>query len=115
MTARLTVLDGGQPAPLARWGFPEPFGTQEVMGEFSTTDTVTIGRHLPTRQVTTLVSTAPLGDLQRPYDGGPDRVDARGRSAQQFVVDVVVTRADERARVVARGQDIYAFTAPLGR
>ena len=109
----LTVLDGSRPAPLGRWDFPQPFGTQEVSGEFSTTDVVTIGRHLPTRQVTTMVSTAPLGDLQQPYDGGPERVDARGRSAQQFVVDVVVTRADERARVVARGQDIYAFTAPL--
>ena len=109
----LDIIDADQPAPRGRWDFPEPFGKQDVVGEFSTTDVITIARHLPVRQVTTLASSAPLGDLQQPYDGGPDRVDARGRSAQRFVVDVVATRAGERARVVARGRDIYAFTAPI--
>ena len=36
-----------------------------------------------------------------------------GRSNQHFVVDVVVTRGDERRRATVRGRDIYAISAPL--
>ncbi|MET8703771.1 saccharopine dehydrogenase, partial [Kitasatospora sp. NPDC004723] len=43
----------------------------------------------------------------------PAVVDERGRSAQTFLVDVVVRSGGAERRVVARGQDIYAVTAPL--
>jgi len=36
-----------------------------------------------------------------------------GRSVQNFVVEVVVTRGKERRRAIARGRDGYAVTAPL--
>jgi hypothetical protein len=36
-----------------------------------------------------------------------------GRSAQNFVVEVVVARGDEQRRAVTRGRDGYAVTAPL--
>ena len=36
-----------------------------------------------------------------------------GRSAETFVVDVVVRAGGAERRVVARGQDIYAVSAPL--
>jgi hypothetical protein len=39
--------------------------------------------------------------------------DERGRSSQIFVVDVVARRGRKERRVVARGQDIYAVTAPI--
>lgn len=40
-------------------------------------------------------------------------MDDRGRSSQTFLVDVVVRSGDDERRAVARGQDIYAVTAPL--
>ena len=43
----------------------------------------------------------------------PVAVDERGRSAQTFLVDVVVRSGDRERRAVASGQDIYAVTAPL--
>jgi hypothetical protein len=48
-----------------------------------------------------------------PDTPAPPAVDAHGRSAQTFLVDVVVRRGDRERRAVARGQDIYAVTAPL--
>jgi hypothetical protein len=43
----------------------------------------------------------------------PEPVDASGRSDQMFVVDVVVCAGGVERRATARGQDIYAVTAPL--
>jgi hypothetical protein len=40
-------------------------------------------------------------------------VDELGRSDQTFLVDVVVRSGGSERRAVARGQDIYAVTAPL--
>jgi hypothetical protein len=36
-----------------------------------------------------------------------------GRSAQNFVVEVVVSRGDDQRRACTRGRDGYAVTAPL--
>jgi hypothetical protein len=36
-----------------------------------------------------------------------------GRSRQHFLVEAVARRGDRERRAIARGQDIYAFTAPL--
>ena len=43
----------------------------------------------------------------------PTSVDDDGRSAQQFVVDVVVRRGPDTRRLSAAGRDIYAVTAPI--
>jgi hypothetical protein len=43
----------------------------------------------------------------------PTSVDEHGRSAQTFLVDVVVRSGGTERRAVASGQDIYAVTAPL--
>ncbi|CNE67967.1 Uncharacterised protein [Mycobacterium tuberculosis] len=45
--------------------------------------------------------------------GAPVAADERGRSAQTFVVDVVVRAGGGERRAVASGRDIYAVTAPL--
>jgi uncharacterized protein YbjT (DUF2867 family) len=110
---RLRILPGDQPPPSRTWDFPTPFGPQEVVGEFSTTDVVTIARHLDVADVQAFINRAPLADLDEPYSSGPQAADNSGRSAQRFVLDVVVRRGGERRRAVARGRDIYAFTAPI--
>jgi short subunit dehydrogenase-like uncharacterized protein len=100
-------------APIAEWDFPEPIGRQVVAAEFTTADSVTMSRHLGTPRIHEYMTLAPLGDLAAPDLSPPQAVDARGRSAQTFLVEAVVCRGTLQRRAVVRGQDIYAVTAPL--
>ncbi len=59
------------------------------------------------------MSTNALEDLHDADPSGPVAVDADGRSAQTFLVEVVARSADLERRAVASGQDIYAVTAPM--
>ncbi|MFI6323324.1 saccharopine dehydrogenase family protein [Nonomuraea sp. NPDC050556] len=110
---QLEVVPAEEPAPHASWTFGAPFGVQEVVGQFSTTDVITISRHLDTPQVNAYLNLTPLKDLSDPSPDGPQATDASGRSAQVFLVEVAVRRGDEERRASAQGQDIYAFTAPI--
>jgi short subunit dehydrogenase-like uncharacterized protein len=100
-------------APVVSWTFPPPIGTQEVAGEFTMADSVTIPRHLKVSEIRTYMTLAPLKDLDDPDLSPPPATDKTGRSAQTFLVEVVARAGSEKRRVVARGRDIYAFTAPL--
>jgi hypothetical protein len=55
----------------------------------------------------------PLADLHDPAVPSPTAADETGRSAQQFLMDVVVRRGAEKRHAMAAGRDIYATTAPL--
>ena len=48
---RLRVLAGDEPPQRRTWTFAEPFGEQDVVGRFSTTDVVTIAQHLDTERI----------------------------------------------------------------
>jgi NAD(P)-dependent dehydrogenase (short-subunit alcohol dehydrogenase family) len=100
-------------APILDWPFPAPIGTQAVVGEFTTADSVTIPRHLRTPEIRTYMTLAPLKDLDDPDLSPPPATDNSGRSAQTFLVEVVARSGGEERRAVARGRDIYAITAPL--
>ncbi|SCG76386.1 saccharopine dehydrogenase family protein [Micromonospora coxensis] len=100
-------------APVTQWTFPAPTGTQAVVAEFTMADSATIPTHLKTPDIRTYMSVAAVADLRAADASPPVAVDEQGRSAQTFVVEVVVARAGETRRAVARGQDIYAVTAPL--
>jgi short subunit dehydrogenase-like uncharacterized protein len=54
-----------------------------------------------------------IADVLNPSTPPPKAADAMGRSSQNFVVEVVVTRGDEQRRALTRGRDGYATTAPL--
>jgi short subunit dehydrogenase-like uncharacterized protein len=110
---RLRVLAGDEPPPRGTWRFAEPFGTQEVVGRFSSADVVTISQHLDTARIDAFLNVAPLKDLGDPDTTGPQAADERGRSAQVFLVEVVVRRGEEERRAAARGRDIYAISAPI--
>ncbi|MGW0467893.1 saccharopine dehydrogenase family protein [Streptomyces sp. NPDC003027] len=110
---RLRVLAGDEPPPRGTWTFAEPFGPQDVVGQFSTTDVVTISQHLDTARIDAFLNTTPLKDLGDPEAEGPRAVDADGRSSQVFLVEVVVRQGSQERRASARGRDIYAFTAPI--
>jgi hypothetical protein len=113
MDHHLAIHAPDEPAPTGTWLFPAPFGLQEVVGEFSTVDVVTIPRHLNTAKISAWINRAPLIDLSAPNPSGPEAADASGRSAQIFIVEVVARRDGEERRAIARGRDIYAITAPI--
>jgi hypothetical protein len=102
----------GNPPSTSAWTFPEPFGVQEVT-EVPLTETIVIGRHLRVSHLHTYLNLAPLRDLRDSSTPPPEAADETGRSAQIFLVDVIVRNGMDTRRAIARGRDIYAFTAPL--
>jgi len=90
--------------PSLEWAFPEPLGTRPVLGEFSMADIVTIPRHLEVPSVTSYMTV----DAAQGLAAAAER-----DAAETFVVDVRVRRGGEERRAVARGEDIYAVSAPL--
>ncbi|MEV6977464.1 saccharopine dehydrogenase NADP-binding domain-containing protein [Kitasatospora sp. NPDC093806] len=99
--------------PVLEWRFPEPLGARAVIGEFTMVDVVTVGSHLAVPEVRTYMTVEAARDVADPDTRAPAAVDESGRSAQTFLVDVVVRRGGEERRAAASGRDIYAVTAPL--
>jgi short subunit dehydrogenase-like uncharacterized protein len=112
------VVVGGQLAPVAlppaekHWNFGDPLMSQ-LMVELPLSEIILIARHVQTAELHTYLSSVALSDIRDPATPAPKAADARGRSPQRFVVEVVVTRGGESRRIIARGRDIYAFSAPL--
>jgi saccharopine dehydrogenase-like NADP-dependent oxidoreductase len=98
--------------PTLEWPFPDTLGTRAVI-EFTMADVVTIPSHLSIPEVRTYMTIEAASDVSAPDTPTPTAVDERGRSAQTFLVDVVVRSGGTERGAVARGQDIYAVTAPL--
>ncbi|MFK0289815.1 saccharopine dehydrogenase family protein [Streptomyces sp. NPDC090442] len=98
---------------ILEWPFPAPLGPQDVIAEFTMADVVTVPSHLAVPEVRTYMTASAAADLSAPDAPAPAAVDERGRSAQTFVVDVLVRSGGTERRVVAAGQDIYAVSAPL--
>jgi hypothetical protein len=107
---RLSVL--AEPPPKQTWYFPPPFGKQDVI-TLPLAETVIISRHLSVPEIHAYMNLAPLADLHNPNTPGPTRADERGRSAQEFLIEVKVRRGIEERRAIAAGRDIYAVTAPI--
>jgi saccharopine dehydrogenase-like NADP-dependent oxidoreductase len=100
-------------APAAEWTFPAPLGKQPVIAEFTMADTVTISRHLKVPVIRSYMTATAVKDLTHPNPQAPVASDDSGLSTQTFVVEVLVRRGGEERRAIARGRDIYGFTAPL--
>ncbi|MFC8678586.1 saccharopine dehydrogenase family protein [Streptomyces griseorubiginosus] len=100
-------------APTAQWNFPEPVGSRPVIAEFTMADVVTVAQHLAVPDVTTYMTTQAVQDIADPDTPAPTATDEKGRSDQTFLIDAVVRSAGAERRATARGQDIYAVTAPL--
>jgi saccharopine dehydrogenase-like NADP-dependent oxidoreductase len=96
-----------------KWLFPEPLGHRAVIADFTMADVVTVPSHVAVPEVRTYMTVEAARDLAGQDTPAPEAVDALGRSDQTFVVDVVVRAGGVERRATARGQDIYAVTAPL--
>ena len=112
------MVTGGRLAPVPaspvqkRWNFAEPLGDQAVV-EVPFSEILLISRHVKTAELHAYLTQVALADVLDPATPPPKAADAMGRSAQHFVVEVVVTRGDEHRRAISRGRDGYAVTAPL--
>lgn len=117
-TARRQVLIDGQLTPLAdpppqsSWTFPAPFGEQEMV-ELPFSETLLIHHHLPVATLHSYLNLTPLRELRDSATPPPTAADDSGRSAQIFAIEVVVRKGSQERRALARGRDIYAFTAPF--
>jgi hypothetical protein len=114
---RVVVEDGrlvpvAPPAAAIRWDFGAPEGVMD-MEAVPLSEIVTLHRHLPARRVHSLLSANALRDLRDAATAPPQAIDAQGRSAQRFTMQVVLEDARGRHRATARGRDIYAVSAPL--
>ncbi|WP_055591199.1 saccharopine dehydrogenase family protein [Streptacidiphilus griseoplanus] len=99
--------------PTLEWPFPDPMGPRDVIAEFTMADVVTVPSHLSIPEVRTCMTAEAAREVSAPDTPVPAAADERGRSAQTFLVDVVVRSGGSERRAVARGRDIYAVTAPL--
>ncbi|MFD9306467.1 saccharopine dehydrogenase NADP-binding domain-containing protein [Streptomyces sp. NPDC060048] len=95
------------------WLFPEPLGRRAVIAEFTMADVVTVPSHFTVPEVRTYMAVEAARDLAGKDTPEPEPVDGLGRSDQVFVVDVLIRAGGVERRASARGQDIYAITAPL--
>lgn len=100
-------------APIGEWTFPEPLGKQTVATEFTMADAVTIPHHIPTAGLNSYMTIIAVSDLIDPGAQPPTPVDARGRSSQTFIVEVVARSGGQVRPASASGRDIYAVSAPL--
>lgn len=101
-----------EPRPEGAWAFPDPFGAQDVvMLPFS--ETITLARHVRATSIDSWINVTALRDVGDPKTPPPEPSDARGRSAQRFVMDVLVRAGERRWRATASGRDIYAVSAPI--
>jgi len=116
--ARRLIVAAGRlaplPAPPARreWRFGDPLGRQAMI-ELPFSEIILIARHIETGELHTYLSDNALHDIRDPATPPPAPADATGRSPQRFIVDVEATRGGKTRRIIARGRDIYAFSAPL--
>ncbi|MFJ6674751.1 saccharopine dehydrogenase family protein [Actinosynnema sp. NPDC091369] len=117
-TAPRVVIRGGEltelesPAPSGTWPYPSPLGDQAVV-ELPFSEVITIARHLDVGELRSYLTTASLDDLRDTATPAPTPTDERGRSAQRFVVDVVVRWGTTTRRTAVTGRDIYAVSAPI--
>ncbi|GAB2533930.1 saccharopine dehydrogenase family protein [Rhodanobacter koreensis] len=112
------VLENGSLVPMAipatkkEWTFDSPHGVQE-MEEMPFSEIITISRHLHVRNLRAYLNAASLNEIRDAATPVPVAIDARGRSAQTFAMEVVARDGAGTRRACAQGQDIYAVTAPL--
>lgn len=100
------------PARMTDWNFEAPFGAQPMI-ELGFSEIITISRHISVGTLHSHLNAASLEELRNTATPAPAAIDADGRSAQRFMMEVVAVRADGRHRAIASGRDIYAVSAPI--
>jgi short subunit dehydrogenase-like uncharacterized protein len=114
---RVVLQDGKlvrMPTPAAQrdWAFGAGHGVQ-AMVELPFSEIVTIASHLGVRNLRSWLTLSSLEQIRDTHTPPPEASDAQGRSAQRFEMVVQAGEGAGARRAIARGQDIYAVSAPL--
>ena len=107
---RLTPVSSSPPSK--QWYISGPLGNQAVV-EVPFSEAILISKHVKTAELHNYLPQIAVNQVLDPSTPAPKSTDAMGRSAQQFVIEVVVRRGNESRRAISRGRDSYAVTAPL--
>ncbi len=94
------------------WTFSAPLETQTML-EVPFSEIVTLAQHLKVGTIRSLFNRSALDDIRNPATPPPTPVDDSGRSAQRFEMQVQLVQDSAIRTASARGQDIYAVTAPI--
>jgi hypothetical protein len=117
-TSPRMMIEHGKLVPIALparqidWEFAGTFGIQRMV-ELSFSEVINISRHISVDSLHSFLNTASLEEIRDVATPPPAAIDADGRSAQRFVLDVVAKTADGTRRAQVSGQDIYAVSAPI--
>lgn len=112
------VVKDGQLAPLLPsaevpdWAFAPPLGHQPMV-ELPFSEIITLAHHLKAGAIRSLINRSALDDIRDATTPPPVAVDGSGRSAQRFELQVRLVQDGATRTASARGQDIYAVTAPI--
>jgi hypothetical protein len=112
------VVSGGRLVPKSdtpepkQWNIPGPLGSQVVI-EVPFAEAILVSRHVKTQELHNYLPKIAVSEVLNPETPAPKSVDPMGRSAQQFVIEVIVKRGGESRRAISGGRDSYAVTAPL--
>jgi Saccharopine dehydrogenase NADP binding domain len=112
------VVTNGRLAPLTPagevpdWVFSPPLGKQPMV-ELPFSEVITLAQHLGVGTIRSLFNRAALDDIRDASTPPPTAVDDSGRSAQRFELAVRLLQDGRIKMAGARGQDIYAVTAPI--
>jgi hypothetical protein len=100
------------PAERSTRAFSPAFGDVAVV-ELPFSEIVTLSHHLAVPDIRSWLSALALDEIRDAATPAPPAVDDRGRSAQRFEMVVQARRGATVRTASARGQDIYAVSAPL--
>jgi short subunit dehydrogenase-like uncharacterized protein len=114
---RVVVQDGRlvrltPSAKVADWTFSPPLGNQPMV-ELPFSEIITLSHHLQAGVIRSLLNRSALDDIRDATTPPPTAADDRGRSAQRFEMVVQLLQDGATRTAGARGQDIYAVTAPI--
>ncbi len=114
---RVIVRDGAlspvpNPPPSRDWTYSQLLGTQRVTC-VPLSEIILLNWHMGAKSITSYMNEKPLSDLKEASTPPPEAIDSTGRSAQRFVVEAEVKGSSGTALISAKGQDIYAVSAPL--
>ncbi|MNX36413.1 Trans-acting enoyl reductase [compost metagenome] len=106
------LLQEFEAKPAIKWDFKKPIGVKEIIA-LPLSEIITISRHLNVKNITTYLSQNSLEELRNENTPEPKPVDDKNRSSQQFAIEVTASNQNTTRSITAKGQDIYAVTAPL--
>ena len=101
------------PPSLAAFDFGPPFGVRDVIAQYPGVDVATIPRHVAAARVTVQMTLSTVQEFRTQDPETAAKATPAQRKNTDFLVVAEVAHANGVRRVLARGMDIYGFTAVM--